>query len=58
MAARKTNETNTTPPVNDPSAIKDPATCVTGDEPMTGSQESYVHTLAPQAGEEEAYPRR
>ena len=33
-------------------AIKDPAEWTTGDEPMTGAQESYVHTLARKAGEE------
>ena len=33
-------------------AIKDPSEWVTGDEPMTGAQESYVHTLARQAGED------
>jgi hypothetical protein len=33
-------------------AIKDPEEWVTGDEPMTGAQESYVHTLAREAGEE------
>ena len=33
-------------------AIKDPQEWVTGDEPMTGAQDSYVHTLARQAGEE------
>ncbi len=32
--------------------IKDPAEWTTGDEPMTGAQESYLHTLARQAGEE------
>lgn len=32
--------------------IKDPAEWTTGDEPMTGAQDSYVHTLARQAGEE------
>lgn len=32
-------------------AIKDPKEWTTGDEPMTGAQESYVHTLARQAGE-------
>jgi hypothetical protein len=37
---------------NDPSAVKDPADWTTGDEPMTGAQKSYVHTLARQAGEE------
>jgi hypothetical protein len=33
------------------SAIKDPEDWVTGDEPMTGPQESYIHTLAREAGE-------
>lgn len=36
----------------DNGAIKDPAEWTTGDEPMTGAQESYVHTLARKAGEE------
>lgn len=31
---------------------KDPKTWVTGDEPMTGAQRSYLHTLAEEAGEE------
>ncbi|MET0704690.1 MAG: DUF3072 domain-containing protein [Mycobacterium sp.] len=31
---------------------KDPADWVTGDEPMTGPQRSYLHTLAQEAGEE------
>ena len=44
---------NNNPQPNVPAdAIKDPAEWVTGDEPMTGAQESYVHTLARQAGEE------
>jgi hypothetical protein len=34
------------------SAIKDPAEWTTGDEPMTGAQDSYLHTLAREAGEE------
>lgn len=33
-------------------AEKDPKTWVTGGEPMTGPQESYVSTLAQEAGEE------
>jgi hypothetical protein len=36
---------------NDP-AIKDPDDWVTGDEPMTAAQESYLGTLAREAGEE------
>ncbi len=30
---------------------KDPDRWVTGDEPMTGAQRSYLHTLAEEAGE-------
>lgn len=33
-------------------AEKDPEHWVTGDEPMTGPQESYLQTLATEAGEE------
>ncbi len=32
--------------------IKDPADWVTGDEPMTAAQRSYLDTLAREAGEE------
>jgi hypothetical protein len=35
----------------DAAAIKDPQEWVTGDEPMTGAQDSYLHTLAREAGE-------
>ncbi len=31
---------------------KDPDDWTTGDEPMTGAQRSYLHTLAEAAGEE------
>ena len=34
------------------SAAKDPDEWTTGEEPMTGPQRSYLHTLAQQAGEE------
>ncbi len=37
---------------NDPSAEKDPDAWVTGDEPATGPQRSYLETLAREAGEE------
>jgi hypothetical protein len=33
-------------------AEKDPADWVTGDEPMTGPQRSYLHTLGQEAGSE------
>ena len=32
--------------------IKDPDNWTTGDEPMTGAQQSYINTLASEAGEE------
>lgn len=32
--------------------IKEPEDWTTGDEPMTGAQRSYLHTLAEEAGEE------
>jgi hypothetical protein len=35
-----------------PNPEKDPADWVTGDEPMTGPQSSYLATLAREAGEE------
>jgi len=34
------------------SAVKNPADWVTGDEPMTAAQRSYLDTLAREAGEE------
>ena len=37
---------------DDRSRIKDPEEWTTGDEPMTGAQESYLNTLAREAGEE------
>ena len=41
-------------PKNNPTgnAEKDPSDWVTGDEPMTGAQASYLQTLAESAGEE------
>ena len=36
----------------DPTAEKDPSDWVTGDEPATGAQKSYLETLAREAGEE------
>jgi hypothetical protein len=37
---------------NPANTIKDPDEWTTGEEPMTGAQESYLHTLATEAGEE------
>jgi hypothetical protein len=45
MAARKNTKTDNS------NRIKDPTEWTTGDEPMTGAQESYLHTLASEAGE-------
>lgn len=39
-------------PANDSNTIKDPDDWTTGEEPMTGAQESYLNTLASEAGEE------
>jgi hypothetical protein len=36
----------------DNGTIKDPAEWTTGNAPMTGAQDSYLHTLARKAGEE------
>jgi hypothetical protein len=38
-------------PADSASARKDPSEWVTGDEPMTGPQASYLKTLAHEAGE-------
>ncbi|MGX7827965.1 DUF3072 domain-containing protein [Actinokineospora sp. 24-640] len=35
-----------------PSPEKDPSDWVTGDEPMTGPQRSYLQTLAQEAGQD------
>jgi hypothetical protein len=49
--SRKPNKKR--PAAKDPSNIlKDPDEWTTGDEPMTGAQESYLHTLATEAGEQ------
>ncbi|MDY0904736.1 DUF3072 domain-containing protein [Pedobacter sp. CFBP9032] len=45
-----TNGTNQNPTGSN--AIKDPDEWTTGDEPMTGAQESYLKTLSDEAGEE------
>lgn len=37
---------------NDPTAEKDPDTWVTGGEPATGPQKSYLETLASESGRE------
>jgi hypothetical protein len=42
------------PPQREPensNTVKPPEDWTTGDEPMTGAQSSYLHTLATEAGE-------
>ena len=46
MSSDATDATNERP------AAKDPEDWVTGDEPMTGPQRSYLETLAREAGED------
>ncbi|MFL5755667.1 MAG: DUF3072 domain-containing protein [Chloroflexota bacterium] len=50
MADDETTGQNTTGPGSNPA--KDPEDWVTGDEPMTGPQRSYLQTLTREAGEE------
>ena len=49
MAPKKNAPTQGDPNSN---RIKDPDDWTTGDQPMTGAQESYLNTLAAEAGEE------
>jgi hypothetical protein len=50
------NITENTPNITDQAPLanpeKDTSDWVTGDEPMTGPQRSYLHTLAQEAGSE------
>jgi hypothetical protein len=50
MSARRNQKSKPAP--RDRGRVKDPAEWVTGDEPMTGAQESYLHTLGREAGEQ------
>ncbi len=47
MASKKGNDA----PQDNSNRIKDPEDWTTGEEPMTGAQESYLHALATEAGE-------
>jgi hypothetical protein len=47
MTDRKTQER-----ADESNMVKEPENWTTGDEPMTGAQRSYLHTLAEEAGEE------
>ena len=46
------SESNETGPDSARSTEKDPSDWVTGGEPATGAQKSYLHTLAREAGED------
>ncbi|HEU4681053.1 MAG TPA: DUF3072 domain-containing protein [Gemmatimonadales bacterium] len=51
--ARSTDKKQAQPKIpTDGNTIKDPDEWTTGEEPMTGAQASYLHTLATEAGEE------
>ncbi|MFL5402619.1 MAG: DUF3072 domain-containing protein [Gemmatimonadales bacterium] len=50
MSRKNSNQQPSQRPSNN--TIKDPDEWTTGEEPMTGAQESYLHTLATEAGEE------
>ena len=49
MTDRRTQEQAEKDPGN---TFKDPESWTTGDEPLTGAQRSYLHTLAEEAGVE------
>ena len=49
MSRRTTKKQN--PAQDQSNTIKDPDDWTTGEEPMTGAQESYLNTLATEAGE-------
>ncbi len=42
-------------PPRDSNTVKDPADWVSGDEPMTGAQASYLKTLSEEAGQPDAF---
>ncbi len=46
-----TSNSNADQPQGIDNTVKDPDSWKTGDEPMTGAQRSYLHTLADDAGE-------
>jgi hypothetical protein len=52
VSSRKNNKTKSAETARERGRVKDPSEWVTGDEPMTGAQESYLETLGREAGEE------
>jgi hypothetical protein len=53
MAVEQPHEHPKSEPVSN--AVKEPTEWVTGDEPMTGAQASYLKTLSEEAHDPEAY---
>ncbi|GGD86707.1 DUF3072 domain-containing protein [Tsuneonella deserti] len=53
MTVQKPSEHPKSEPVSN--AVKDPGDWVTGDEPMTGAQASYLKTLSEEAQRPEEY---
>ncbi len=51
-SAQDQTDNNTKLPTDNTNTIKDPDTWTTGEEPMTGAQQSYLKTLSDQAGVE------
>ena len=52
QSTAKVEEIGASQPGEASTTVKDPSDWVTGDEPMTGAQRSYLETLARQAGEQ------
>jgi hypothetical protein len=52
QAAQEEGTIGATSETENPALEKDPSDWVSGDDPMTPSQKSYLDTLAKQAGEE------
>lgn len=52
VSNKQENTNSTNQNTTGSNAIKDPDEWTTGDEPMTGAQESYLKTLSDEAGEE------
>ncbi|WP_026629788.1 DUF3072 domain-containing protein [Dyadobacter alkalitolerans] len=52
MADINKNESEENDQIKGSNTVKDPNEWTTGDEPMTGAQQSYLKTLSDEAGEE------
>jgi len=52
----ESNTNTNTGQAGDPTAEKDPSEWVTGDEPATGAQKSYLETLSRRTGDDVEIP--